>query len=381
MTKKKWLGALLNSFVPGLGQFYARRIKKGLLVWILFFVVVFSLRFIAYNFQLFLVSIALIIGYYLYLIISGYRDVDKNREYQPSGFDKWYVYVLIVLINWALVSAIKGRRLDAITPVNFARIPTPAMDPTLQVGDILAFRKVRSVERNDVTIFWFPDDIKTMYVKRCAGLPGDSLQITGSKVMVNGRPQPNVPVKLKYIVTTDGSEINPRILEKNRLGENDYFKISADTYQFFLTAEQAQNLRAFKFLRSVELSISTEGEREAMIYPRSVNLDWNTDFFGPIYIPRKGDRIDLTDSNIDLYLKCIALENESVQKDKSGLIINGQLTTTYEFKDNYFFMMGDNRHNSLDSRYWGLLPERLIIGKAIYLYWGQTSDRIGKEII
>jgi len=118
-----------------------------------------------------------------------------------------------------------------------------------------------------------------------------------------------------------------------------------------------------------------------MIYPDWENDHWNTDFYGPLYIPKKGDKIPLTHSNVGKYLKCIKFENESVEVDSSGLIINGQRTAHYQFKDNYFFMMGDNRHNSLDSRYWGLLPETLVIGRAMYLYWGRTTDRIGKEVI
>jgi signal peptidase I len=91
--------------------------------------------------------------------------------------------------------------------------------------------------------------------------------------------------------------------------------------------------------------------------------------------------IQLTEANIDLYQKCIEFENESVERDGSGLKINGQGASTYQFRGNYFFMMGDNRHNSLDSRYWGFLPQELVIGKAMYLYWGRTFDRIGKKVI
>lgn len=380
MTKKKWLGSLLNFLVPGLGNIYSRNVKKGILTYILFFIVVFSLRFTAYNFGLFLVSLTLIVGYYLYLIISGYRDVKKDNVYEPVYFDKWYVYILAFLFHWILVGSIKGRTLDKLTPINFASIPTPAMDPGLLIGDILAFKKTKAIERNDVTIFWFPDDIQTMYVKRCIGLPGDSLRISNSTVLINGTPWTSVPLKFKYVVTTDGSEINSRILEKNQIGESDYYRISSDTYQFFLTEQQAKEFRELPFLKKVDLSIATEGEPETMIYPKSENLNWNTDFYGPIYIPKKGDKIQLTDETVDLYLKCIEFENESAVRDNSGLKVNGQLVSTYEFKENYFFMMGDNRHNSLDSRYWGLLPEKLIIGKAMYLYWGRASKRIGKRV-
>jgi signal peptidase I len=381
MTKKKWLGSLLNFLVPGLGNIYSRNIKKGILTYILFFVVVFSLRFVAYNFGLFLISATLIVGYYLYLVISGYRDVKKDHVYEPVYFDKWYVFILILILHWVLINSIRGRTLDKLTPINFASIPTPAMDPALLVGDILAFKKTKAIDRNDVTIFWFPDNVQTMYVKRCIGLPGDSLRIRNSTVLINGDPLTNTPLKYKFLITTDGSEINSRILDKNQINENDYFKLSSDTYQFFLTEQQAQEFRELPFLKKVELTLATEGHPESMIYPKSENLKWNTDFYGPIYIPKRGDKIQLTGENIDFYLKCIEFENESVERDNSGLKVNGQLVSTYEFKENYFFMMGDNRHNSLDSRYWGLLPQELVIGKAMYLYWGRTSDRISKKVI
>ena len=381
MKKKKWLGLLLNLLIPGLGNVYSRNIQKGVLTYILFFIVVFSLRFIAYNFILFILSLTLIIGYYLYLIISGYRDVQRDKLYKAVSFDKWFVYVLILVLHWFLMGSIKGQILDRLTPINFASIPTPAMDPTLQVGDVLAFKKTKSIERNDITIFWFPDDLKTMYIKRCVGLPGDSLQIKNSTVLINGVQLADLILKFKYLVITDGSEINARILEQNQIGDTDYYKLSSDTYHLFLTEKQAQKFRRLPFLKKVELSLATEGEPETMIYPKSEIFNWNTDFYGPIYIPKKGDKIQLTDKIIDLYLKCIEFENEKVERNDSVLTINGQIASTYQFKDNYFFMMGDNRHNSLDSRYWGLLPQDLVLGKAIYIYWGKTSERIGKKII
>jgi signal peptidase I len=255
------------------------------------------------------------------------------------------------------------------------------MDPALLVGDVLAYEKTSSIKRNDVTIFWYPDDVRIMYVKRCIGLPGDSLQIEGSTVLVNGKPLTDIPLKFAHTVTTDGARINSRFLEKHQLSDNDYVQIAPDSYRFFLTGDQAINLSKLSLFKKIERSIAPEGETERMIYPSSSGHRWNADYYGPIYIPKKGDRIELTDENIDLYQKCIEFENESVRRVGTGLTINGQPRTTYEFKENYFFMMGDNRHNSLDSRYWGLLPHRLVVGKSMYIYWGHTRDRIGKEII
>lgn len=380
MPKKKWLGALLNFLVPGLGRVYARNTREGILTYILSFVVLFSLRFIAYNFALFLISISFIAGYYLYLIISGYRAVKKDHAYQPATFDRWYVFVLIVIFHCVLVRTISQPLIAKVMPINFAHVPTPSMDPALLVGDKFAFRKTKAIERNNVTIFWFPDDIETMYVMRCIGLAGDSLKISNRTVFINGSPLTGTLLKFRYQVITDGSQIDSHFLQANGISENDYWRISSDAYHFFLTEEQANAFRELSFLKSAELVRAKEGERE-MIYPESKKGRWNPDFYGSIYIPKKGDIIPLTEENIDIYLKCIAFENESVERDDSGLTINGRSASTYQFKENYFFMMGDNRHNSYDSRYWGFLPEKLIIGKAIYLFWGKDSDRIGKQII
>jgi signal peptidase I len=287
MTKSKGLGSLLNFLVPGLGNAYGRKIKKGILTYILFFIVVLSLRFTAYSFTLLIVSVCLIVGYYLYLITSGFRDVQKDKRYEPAAFDKWYVYILVLAIHWAFVNSIKGRTLDNLTPINFASIPTPAMDPGLLIGDILAFEKTKSIERNDVVTFWFPDDVKTVYIKRCIGLPGDSLQIQNGIVLINGSKLPDIPLKYKYLVTTEGAQINPRVLVENQISESDYYRLSSDAYMFFLTTGQAEDMRKLNFLKGVELSFANEGEPEPMIYPKSESILWNTDFYGPVYIQKR----------------------------------------------------------------------------------------------
>jgi signal peptidase I len=227
------------------------------------------------------------------------------------------------------------------------------MDPTLKIGDRLAFTKTNAPDRGDIVIFWFPghepwqSQANTLYIKRCIAR----------------------------------SSINSRVLEDHGLSQSDYLQISNDTYIFYLTEEEATKLRDLKFLKEVNISIASREQGEAMIYPPSMSLTWNPDFYGPIYVPKRGDKIDLTERSIDLYWNCIAFESNSAKRDASGVLIDGKRLETYEFKEDYFFMMGDNRHNSLDSRYWGLLPGSLVIGKAKYIYWGKTIDRIGKEII
>jgi signal peptidase I len=379
MKKKKWLGSLLNLVVPGLGNIYGRKIQKGIVIFILFFIIVFGSRFIAYTYELFAFSLTLILGFYVYLIVSGYRDVEKSHVYEPTRLDKWYVYVLIILTCSVLVNLMSGHSIDKITPINFASTPTVSMNPSLRVGDKLAFKKTQAIIRNDVTIFWYPDVIKTMYIMRCIGLPGDSLRITNGTVSVNGEPLEGPQLKFRYLVTTDGTPIHSRVLKSLDIDNSDIYNMFGKNL-YFLTDQQAKGLTELSFVKKVERSVMPEGEREQMIYPESETLNWNTDFYGPIYIPKKGDKVKLTALNIDVYLKSIKFENASVERDNAGLTVNGRRVTEYEFKQNYFFMMGDNRHNALDSRYWGLLPEELLIGKALYLYWGATSDRIGKKI-
>ena len=379
-TKKGWKALVLNLIVPGLGQVYARDFKKGIIFYILFFVIVFSLRFISYNFILFLSALSLIVGYYLYLLINGYNSVQKGKEYEHQRLDKWYSYIAIIFVHIAISNSIPRKTLNELTPINFANIPTPAMDPTLQVGDILAYKKTAIINRSDVVIFKYPKDIKTLYIKRCVGLPGDNLQIKNRIVFINGDTLRDIPaLKYKYVISTRGQSINPRLF--NELSISDYYKIKGNNYVAHLTPQQASELGELGFIENVNASITNKNEGDRMIFPNFYNDTWNTDYYGPIYIPKKGDRIQLNLKNINIYASLIEFENESVELNDSLIFINGSRIDTYEVKENYYFMMGDNRHNSLDSRYWGFLPEQLIVGQAMYLYWSRSFNRIGRIII
>jgi len=379
MIKKKWLGLILNVLVPGLGNYYSRKVSKGLLLYILTYIAAIAVRSVAYNFHLFLLSLTLVVGYYLFLIVSGYTDVQKDRVYEKTKYDKWYVYVFIFILHIVLIDSLILEKRDKL-PINLMVIPTPQMEPALQVGDKVAVRNTKSIERKDVAVFLFPDDLKTYYIQRCIGLPGETLQIKNSNVFINGDRLEDVPIKLRYYTVTDGSEINSALLDKYSIGMRDYYNVSRNTYIFLLDEKQADRFKQSEFIKEFFLALTPEGEGENRIYPQSENFNWNVDFYGPIYIPKRGDKIWITKETIDIYLKCIEFENKTVERLDEGLLVNGNLIISYEFKENYFFMMGDNRHNSLDSRYWGLLPEELLRGKALYLYWSKTLDRIGQKV-
>lgn len=381
MTKHKWLAAFLNVLVPGLGTAFGGKLRKAMVLYFLYLLLVVTWRFATYTYVLFIVFVTVIVAFWIYIIVSGYRDVPRNMVSPPEPFNKAYNYGIAFLAHGLIIALISAFLYTEVAPVGFAKIPTPSMDPGLKVGDRLAYKRNASINRNDVVIFWVPYDTTTMYAQRCIGLPGDSLHIRNAVVYANNTPLTDIPVKYKYQIKNNGSDINQRILASYQITEHDVLRTAHDSYMIFLTDEQAVDLRKIRSFQSVELSIATEGEREPGIFPKDlITHSWNTDFYGPLYIPKRGDRINLTADNVATYFAAIKSENGLVELSDSGLIINGKPVTQYEFKQNYFFVMGDNRHNSLDSRYWGLLPESLVIGKALYLYWSEIPDRIGMTV-
>ena len=345
MNKHKWFAAFLNLVVPGLGTAYGGNTRKAVGLYALYIALVIAWKFVAYTYVLFIICLAAIILFWVYAVISGYRDAQKNME-RSSGFA---IKAVIALgIHCVVVAFIAGFLYSNVTPINFAKIPTPSMDPGLKVGDRLAYTRTASVDRNDVTLFYVPYDGKTMYAQRCIGLPGDSLKIENAIVFANTKPLNDIPVKYQYLVKTNGADINPRILASYHISEYDLVRVAHDSHMIFLTEQEAADFRKLKSFQSVELSIASKGQRQPDIFPRDLMThDWNTDFYGPLYIPKKGDRIRLTSENIATYLDAIKSENDIVELYGSGLSINGRQVAEYEFKQNYYFMIGDNRHNSL----------------------------------
>ena len=383
IKKKPALAAFLNLIFPGLGYVYAGNIKKGIIAYFLFtLVAVISIRFVAYNFVLFLGGIGLIIAFYVYLIVSGYRAVGKTKHQDAKRWDVWYVYVLAICIEVGLRLYIQSiHSLDHLSPITPVVIPTPAMAPTLQVGDHLMFHKTKTIARNDVVVFKWPVDQKTMYIKRCVGMPGDTFSIRKAAVFINGDSLTgDYTLKYAYLVETDGALIQQRVLDQFGIAESESYLAAPGIYKMYLTREQTQQVKGLTFIKSVEREVTREDEPEPAVYPHVGLGEWNRDNFGPLYLPKKGDRIPLTRRNLERYGTCLKYENESVEVLDSAAIVNGKQVDTYEFKDNYYFMMGDNRHNSYDSRYWGFVAERMVLGKALYFYWSKDFNKIGMSI-
>ncbi|MBN1279616.1 MAG: signal peptidase I [Chlorobiaceae bacterium] len=215
------------------------------------------------------------------------------------------------------------------------RIPTGSMENTLLAGDFLFVNKyvygakvpftdyrlpaADEVERGDIIVFKFPKDRSLNYIKRCVAVSGDTVEIRGRQLFVNGK--------------------------------------------FSMLPEHAQ------FIGQEMPS----GAADFQIFPRFSTF--NKDNYGPLRIPRKGDVIDLNERTYQLYSSLVADEGHDISMTAGQVYVDGVPAGTYTVGDNYYFAMGDNRDNSLDSRYWGFLPESDILGEAMMVYWSWDPDR------
>ncbi|HEV8514629.1 MAG TPA: signal peptidase I [Cyclobacteriaceae bacterium] len=331
-----------------------------------------------------------------------------------------FAVVAATLIRWLIMEAYT--------------IPTPSMENSLLVGDFLFVSKfhygtrtprtplqiplthqkiwftdipsyldwiqlptyrlpgISHVKREDVVVFnvpgynennyqvppneWkrYPVDLKTNYIKRCVGIPGDVLEIKDRQLIVNGQPLEN-PENMQYryhVIAKD--EINARNLEKLGLDPEDYQSYGRTApdqveYMMLLSAKKYEEVKALPYIKSIELP-QTNHEADGRVFPSSKYAPWNAENFGPLTIPKEGMTIAINDSTLSMYgatIRDFDL-NKDAKIENGKLTIDGKEITQYTFKQNYYFMMGDNRDNSLDSRYWGFVPEDHIVGKGFFIW-------------
>lgn len=225
-----------------------------------------------------------------------------------------------------------------------------------------------------------PVDKRENYVKRLIAMPGDTLQIIDGIVYINGETGYQPPyMQHNYLVKINGNSLNPKILEKFNIYEG-YRTSIPNEFIMNMNATTAQEFAKQSFVNEVTKIISpanTEVSQE--IFPNdTIHFKWNVDNFGPIVIPQKGATVKINPENIALYERCItAYEHNTLTVNDNKVFINGNETNEYTFGMDYYWMMGDNRHNSQDSRFWGYVPIDHIVGKPLFV-WFSKDNTYGK---
>lgn len=234
--------------------------------------------------------------------------------------------------------------------------------------------------RNDVLVFnlptedEYPVDLRTPYIKRCVALPGDSFCIKEGRLWLNG----------KFMSDPEGVEYNYRITLPEGSGTYDHLLSEVDEKpersadgshcSLIMTPELAGALIKSNTILSAERITENEKKSDPQFFPHDFRMKWNGDNVGPLKIPKKGDSVRINTENLSLYKRLIEnYEGSSIDTKSDSVFINHKYARFYRFKQDYYYTIGDNRSNSIDSRFWGFLPESHLIGRVSFVLYSNRK--------
>jgi signal peptidase I len=296
------------------------------------------------------------------------------------GIRKWFYALLLLLLTVFVFRYFIGE---------IYYIPSQSMEDSMFPGDFVWVNKMAyggrvpqtyfnlpymrfpgytSIKRNDIVVFKYPIEIdvpfdkRTNVVKRCIGLPGDTLSIVEKKVFIGHDSVDEKPtIKYSYVILGTNDSMGLHIYKQTGIDEGGL--IDEHTFAFDLTRTQADTIKKMNGIRAIKLQIMNYTSNA--LFPGGEYFLWNRDNYGPIIVPKKGMTVHLTIDSITLYASIISdYENHKLDTRNDSIFIDGKYATHYTFKMNYYFMLGDNRDDSEDSRYWGFVPEDHILGRA-----------------